>query len=218
MKCEPMRILVLILVFFALVTAQGQPKRYTFVFLHHKPSAEKLPKDQVERLMNGHLANIERLAKEGKLIVAGPFEGGGGIFILNTTSTKEAQEWLSSDPGIQSKRWDVEMLPFSTRIGSLCLAKEPYEMVTYRFIRLTESQSAPSAQLEEALKKHQDFVSEQAENGNLISEGVFEPNGNVLILRDTTSNNLESDPAVKQGFLSAETKKLWIAKGSFCEK
>lgn len=213
-----MRILVLTLVFFALLTAHGQPKRYTFVFLHHKPSAETLPKDQIETLMDGHLANIERLAKEGKLIVAGPFEGGGGIFILNTTSKEEAEEWLSSDPGIQSKRWNVEMLPFSTRIGSLCLAKEPYEMVTYRFIRLTQSQNAPAEQVAEALKRHQAFVSELAENGNLISEGIFEPSGNILILRDTTSSTLDSDPAVKQGFLSAETKKLWIAKGSFCEK
>jgi uncharacterized protein YciI len=211
-----MRILVLICVLFAFLTAEGQPKRYTFVFLHHKPSAENLPKEQIEKLMGGHLANIERLAKEGKLIVAGPFEGGGGIFILNTTSKKEAQEWLSSDPGIQANRWDVEILPFSTRFGSLCLAKEPYEMVTYRFIRLTEASNTATAAA--ALKKHQAFVSQEAEKGNLISEGVFEPGGNILILRDTAENTIKSDPAVQQGVLSFESKKLWIAKGSFCEK
>lgn len=51
--------------------------------------------------MKGHMANINRLAKEGKLIVAGPFDG-GGVFILNTTSTDEARLWLNTDPGVQA--------------------------------------------------------------------------------------------------------------------
>jgi uncharacterized protein YciI len=213
-----MRILTLLFVLLASVIANGQPKRYTFVFLHHKPAAEKLPKDQIEKIMEGHLANIERLAKEGKLIVAGPFEGGGGIFVLNTTSIKEAEEWLRTDPGIQANRWKVEMLPFSTRIGSLCHAREPYEMVAYRFIRLTAASDVASETSVEGLKQHQAFVAEQAKTGNLISEGAFEPGGNILILRDTTASVIKADPAVQQGILSAESKKLWIAKGSFCEK
>ena len=108
-------------------------KTYSFVFLHKKSSVEPLPKEQLDKIMEGHMANIERLAKEGKLIVAGPFEGGGGIFILNTTSTDEAKQWLSTDPGIQANRWDIEILPYTPRVGAVCVAKEPYEMVSYRF-------------------------------------------------------------------------------------
>ncbi len=62
----------------------GQSSSYSFVFLNKKADAVQLPKEEGEKLMAGHMANIERLAKEGKLIVAGPFEGGGGIFIFNT--------------------------------------------------------------------------------------------------------------------------------------
>ena len=177
-----------------------------------------MPKDQLEKLMEGHLANIERLAKEGKLIVAGPFEGGGGIFVLNTTSKEEAKQWLSTDPGIQANRWIVEMLHFYPRIGDLCKAQEPYEMVAYQFVRLTEAAMPSKTQHKEVLKKHQAFVTAEAEKGNLITEGVFEPHGNILIFRDTTGMSMQSDPAIQQGLLTAETKKLWIAKGSFCEK
>src|SRR6186713_399170 len=120
-----MKRLTFLLVIFSLPLF-AQQKQYTFVFLHKKENTE-LPKEQVDKIMEGHMANINRLAKEGKLLVAGPFEGGGGIFILNTTSSDEARQWLSTDPGIQANRWDVEVLPYKPRVGSVCLVKEPYE-------------------------------------------------------------------------------------------
>src|SRR5262245_34071025 len=80
----------------------SQATVYSFVFLHKKTHAVELPKEELDKIMDGHLANIERLANEGKLLVAGPFEGGGGIFILNTTSPEEAKSWLDTDPGIKA--------------------------------------------------------------------------------------------------------------------
>src|SRR6186713_1563699 len=115
---------LLILVSFQLSTAQ---KSYTIVFLNKKSDAAQLSPEQSKEIMDGHMANIGRLAKEGKLLAAGPFDGGGGIFILNTTSSDEARQWLSTDPGIQANRWDVEVLPYKPRVGSVCLVKEPYE-------------------------------------------------------------------------------------------
>lgn len=53
----------------------------------------------------------------------------------------------------------------------------------------------------------------------IVTEGIFEPKGSILILKGEMNDNLfESDPAVQQGIISIETKKLWIAKGSFCEQ
>ena len=64
-----------------------------FVFLNKRTDLPALPKEESDKLMEGHMANIERLAKEGKLVVAGPFEGGGGIFVLKTNSVEEAKSW-----------------------------------------------------------------------------------------------------------------------------
>lgn len=215
-----MRVLLLIILILNFFAATSQPKSYTFVFLHKKATMDTVPQGQVEKIMQGHLANIERLAKEDKLAAAGPFEGGGGIFILNTTSREQAEEWLSTDPGIRANRWNVEMLPYSPRIGSVCQAKEPYEMVAYAFIRFTETGTNDGATAT-VIKEHDRFIEEHVNKGNVITRGAFEPTGEILILKNDVNNNnnfIESDPAVKRGMLKAESKKLWIAKGSFCEK
>ena len=80
---------------------------YTMVFLNKKSTPANRTKEETAELMKGHLANINRLAKEKKLLVAGPFDGGGGIFILNTDSKQMAQEWIGTDPGIQAGAWDI---------------------------------------------------------------------------------------------------------------
>ena len=136
----------------------GQPQTYSFVFLNKKTSPTELPKEEVEKIMKGHMENIDRLAREGKLIAAGPFEGGGGIFIFNTSSIDEAKQWLSTDPGVQANRWDVEVLPYTPRIGSVCAVKEPYEMVTYHFIRFTEDPGSATQKTSTLTKQHHDYL------------------------------------------------------------
>ncbi len=212
-----MRLALLVVLLNYATICISQSKTYSFVFLHKKSSVEQLPKEQLDKIMEGHLANIERLAKEGKLIVAGPFDGGGGIFILNTTSTDEARLWLSTDPGIQANRWDIEILPYTPRIGDVCVAKEPYEMVSYHFFRFVETSPARK-DAESILKQHQELVLALKKSGNVITEGIFEPTGSILILKGELNDDpFVSDPAIQHGIISTNRKKLWIAKGSFCE-
>jgi uncharacterized protein YciI len=201
--------------------ASGQSSPYTFVFLNKKTDAEQLPKAEIDKLMEGHMANIERLANEGKLIAAGPFEGGGGIFIFNTTSIDEAQSWLDSDPGVKAKRWDVEVLPYTPRVNSVCSAKPPYEMVTYKFFRFTANKTKSTARdYPQIFFKHDDYLKEVAKKADVVTEGVFgEYDGGILIIKgDFPKDSLESDPAIQEGLLTLDAKTLWIAKGSFCEK
>ncbi|MCW2261065.1 MULTISPECIES: YciI family protein [Sphingobacterium] len=80
-------------------------KYYSFVLL--KTGATKITdKDSVNRLFDGHMKNIQRLAKEKKLIVAGPFGKNErdyrGIFILNVKTIKEAEALLATDPAINA--------------------------------------------------------------------------------------------------------------------
>lgn len=199
----------------------AQNKQYTFVFLNTRTDKAELPQEEVEKLMQGHMANITRLAKEGKLIVAGPFDGGGGIFILNTTSIDEANTWLSSDPGIQANRWKIDLLPYQPRIGGVCMAKEPYEMVMYTFIRFRSNiHKETVGDYPVLLKKHDDYLTHLAKSGNVITEGIFDhQEGGILIMKgDIQPEVFENDPAVKGGTLLFEIKKLWVAKGAFCEQ
>ncbi|TPD65902.1 YciI family protein [Flavobacterium microcysteis] len=69
-------------------------------------------KEKLNTLFRGHMDNITRLAKEGKLIVAGPLSKNDknyrGIFILNVKTIEEANQLLNTDPAIKEKVFDVE--------------------------------------------------------------------------------------------------------------
>src|SRR5437763_995590 len=66
-------------------------KQYIMAFL--KTGTEITDTAERKRLLMGHLANIMRLANEGKLVVAGPFLDNQelrGIFIFNVATIDEA--------------------------------------------------------------------------------------------------------------------------------
>ena len=74
-------------------------------------------------LQRAHLANIQRMAREGKLVVAGPFEDDTdlkGIYIFNVASVAEAKTLTASDPAIKAGRLVVELHPW---YGSAALQK-----------------------------------------------------------------------------------------------
>ena len=60
----------------------------------------------IDSCFYGHLQNIKRLVKEGKLIIAGPLgkneNSYRGIFIFNAATIEEAEELIQTDPAINS--------------------------------------------------------------------------------------------------------------------
>jgi uncharacterized protein YciI len=198
-----------------------QSPEHIFVFLNKKTDKAELPEEEVKKIMDGHMANINRLAKEGKLIAAGPFDGGGGIFIFKSSSVDQVRDWVSTDPGVQAKRWNVEMLPYYPKVGSVCTVTEPYQMVEYKFIRYTPQVTKDNiSQQPDLFRKHHEYLKQLRSSAHVITEATFgESEGGILVVNgDLTNEVIEKDPAVSQGLLVAEVKKLWIAKGAFCEK
>src|SRR5262245_32020756 len=65
-------------------------------------------------LMKGHFGMIQRLAKEKKLVLAGPFpEAGGdlrGIYLFDVPSVEEARKLTESDPSIKEGFFKVEFV------------------------------------------------------------------------------------------------------------
>lgn len=67
------------------------------------------------KLQQAHMANIKRLAEEGKLTLAGPFLDGGelrGIYIFDVESVEEAKKLTETDPAIQAGRLIMELHPW----------------------------------------------------------------------------------------------------------
>lgn len=201
--------------------AYAQKPELIFVFLNSRTDKTELPEAELKKIMDGHMANINRLVKEGKLVSAGPFETGGGIFIFKSGSIDQVKEWLQTDPGVQANRWNVEVLPYFPRTGSACAVGEKFEMTSYQFIRYIPNiakfniQDAP-----QTFKKHDDYLKEINKTGNVIAEGTFgDSEGGILVIKgEVQAAVIESDPAVREGLLQPNIKKLWIARGAFCEK
>ncbi|MFT3950338.1 MAG: hypothetical protein QM763_25450 [Agriterribacter sp.] len=97
-------------------------KNYFFVIL--KTGANKTEdKELINGSFKGHMDNINRLVKEGKLIVAGPFGKNDnnyrGIFILNNIkSTEGVKGLLKTDLAIKNGLLDYEIF---TWYGSAAL-------------------------------------------------------------------------------------------------
>jgi uncharacterized protein len=81
-------------------------------------------KEETNRLFRGHMENMQRLVKEGKLIVAGPLGKNDktyrGIFILDVPTVEEAGDLVQTDPAVKAKLLDVELFPW---YGSAALAE-----------------------------------------------------------------------------------------------
>ncbi len=214
-------LVIIFLLMCACQLASAQTPEHIFVFLNKKMDKAELPEEEVKKIMDGHMANINRLAKEGKLIAAGPFDGGGGIFIFKSNSMEEVQEWLKTDPGVKANRWNVETLPYYPRLGSVCSVGESYKMVTYQFIRYTPNITKYNInQLPLIFSKHHEYLTTLRGSANVITEAIFgDTDGGILVIDgELTQEVIENDPAVMEGLLDADIKKLWIAKGAFCEK
>lgn len=81
---------------------------------------------EIMDLQERHLANLRRLAGEGKLVLNGPlldsFQLSGeirGIGVLKARSLAEAQEWISTDPMVKVGRLVFELHTWMVQKGIL---------------------------------------------------------------------------------------------------
>lgn len=89
-------------------------KKYVMAFLKKGPNRD-MDSVKAAEIQRAHLDNINKMAEEGKLVLAGPFLDDGeirGIYIFNVESLEEAQELTNSDPAIQEGRLVMELHPW----------------------------------------------------------------------------------------------------------
>jgi uncharacterized protein len=87
-------------------------RQYVMCFLKTGPLKVEDAAKRAE-LMKGHFGMINRLANEGKLILAGPFSNGGdfrGIYLFDVKTIEEAQKLTETDPSIKEGYFKVEFI------------------------------------------------------------------------------------------------------------
>ncbi|MCB0448411.1 MAG: hypothetical protein KDD03_13070, partial [Gelidibacter sp.] len=75
-------------------------KKYFVVELTPK-EAKLNPADRM-KIQQEHMKNIKNLVLENKLVMAGPFEGGGGLFFLSVATKEEAETIIKEDPTVKN--------------------------------------------------------------------------------------------------------------------
>jgi uncharacterized protein len=90
-------------------------KSYILVILKTGP-AKIEDKEKRAELFKGHMDNINRLVKENKLFVAGPFGKNEltyrGLFIFNVKTVEEAKSLCDTDPAIKAGIFEVDLIPW----------------------------------------------------------------------------------------------------------
>lgn len=90
---------------------------YYMVLLKRGPKWTPEVTDETKKIQEGHMANIQRMADSGKMVLAGPFLDGGelrGIFLFKVGSAEEAKAMMDSDPAVQAGRLIGEIHPWMT--------------------------------------------------------------------------------------------------------
>lgn len=104
---------------------EAELKQYYFVMLVKGERRDEITDTAtINKIQRGHMANMERLHKEGKLVLAGPFADDAnwrGIFIMDCVNEKEAEDLLATDPAIAAGRLGYEIHPWYT--AKNCLFK-----------------------------------------------------------------------------------------------
>ncbi len=100
---------------------QGTPPaeivKYYFVELITNPDRPDLPQTEVDSIQRAHMTNIGRMVEEKTLLLAGPFEKGGGIFILKVDSMEAAEKLVARDPAVKAGRLLTEIRAWYTSTG-----------------------------------------------------------------------------------------------------
>jgi uncharacterized protein YciI len=123
-----MRLLALLLLAVTLWRQNEKPTKepqyemttYVMGLLRRGPNWSPAVTAETQRIQEGHLANIRKMADTGKLIVAGPFSDDGdlrGVFIFQNTSMEEAKTMVELDPAVRAGRLVVELHPWFAAAG-----------------------------------------------------------------------------------------------------
>lgn len=227
-----LRFILLALLLAVVVQAQAQygDGRYTFVFLNTNPNRAELPKEQVDSLQTGHMNNINRLVKEQKMIAAGPFYTGGGVFLFDTNK-EDTEAVLNSDPAISAGRFKLEVYPFDLMEGKLCtlwhMDEADVEMTTYFFVRFEPNKEDENIDAvktnrftENVLKELKRKYKDKAELVGAINLNTNE--GQVIIYKSDQERGIEdlfaNHELVKKRLMTYYHRQIYFPKGIFCEK
>jgi|SRR5579862_1432627 len=232
-----MRTAVLLVVSAVLAAGQGLwgqsapvngATRYYVAFLRPDPARTPLSKEDAERIQTAHMANIHKMADDGVLVSAGPFDDKphtiSGIFIFKVDSLERAREIAMKDPTVAEHRntIDVHAWDGPAGIGDEYFRlhkldpKTPEGMQIHPFCMLLRAKAGDVDR--DLLLAHVRYVEKLKADGKLSAAGRVNDEDELAglivfraIAMDEAKRQLDDDPAVKAGVFRVEYHQWWSA-------
>jgi len=101
---------------------------YQVAFLRKGPAWTPGNTPELQEIQKGHMANIQKMADTGKLLIAGPFSDGGdlrGMLIFRVETLEEAKALAEQDPAVKAGRLVLEWHPWFAAKNITVTAKAP---------------------------------------------------------------------------------------------
>lgn len=212
---------------------QLELETYQFGLLKRGPKWTGGNSPEIQKIQEGHMANINKMARAGKLLAAGPMGDDGeirGVFIFKASSLNEARSLAAEDPAIKAGRLTLELHDWlgPKSIGAKLqeeLKTNPnpkYTMTKYYLTLLKRSPKRTDFALPESQKLITDHISNAKRMmaaRTFVAAGPFDEKGDLRGIFVIAAGSLEeaqtiadADPAVKAGLLTAEIHPWYVAK------
>jgi uncharacterized protein YciI len=220
-------ILIAGLLFWGQVSAApGSTDLHQVVFIRPDPARKTLSKEDGDRLQAAHMANIHKMADNGILMAAGPFDDEpvtiSGIFVMKAASVEQAQKIAEQDPTVLVHRNTVDAHawrgPAGIGVEYFRLAREHPETPDHMQIHPLCLIYRGAAWSEKEKSAHDKYVDRLRSEGKLGAAGDIEGRESLtgmLIFRvmplKEAENLLQDDPAVKTGALRTGFHQWWSA-------
>jgi uncharacterized protein YciI len=103
-------------------------EQYQLVLLRRGPRATEIPESELEAIQKAHLAHMDKMADEGTLVAAGPFDEQmddslRGMCLYRVGSVDEARALAEQDPAVKAGRLRVEAMTWMTPKGYVVFPK-----------------------------------------------------------------------------------------------
>jgi uncharacterized protein YciI len=224
------RALLLIFAVAISIYAQTSASRYYVVFLRPDPTRKELPKAEGERLQAAHMANIQKMGRDGVLMAAGPFDDTpvsiSGIFVFKMSSLESARALAAKDPTVLAHRNTVDV---HTWLGPPDIGVEYFRLHKLYPGTPENMQSHPLCLLyhgaaweekrstrDQLLTAHERYVERLHGLGKLGAAGAMQAPDDLLgmvvfkpVSLQEAQRLLREDPAVQAGVLRADFHAWW---------
>lgn len=217
-----MRFTIIIIFLLAIGSVRAADStRYYFVFLDPNPVRPKLGLDTIESFQSAHLVAMDRLYRENKLALTGPFMDttGGEIFIINASTPQEVRTILEADPLVRAHRFSIGISAFEVIAGSICKPPELYDLAKYPFARLKQSRECTEEQRSNQLAYYQGLAREKK---ILFAARMLTDRSIVIVFAQNqllapAQQHLKNDPLVRDGAMKFTLRPWMTSAGVFCD-